>query len=100
MYVYGGRGGSGRVFPNQTAVGRRLRAEFSVVGCTVTTSAAATVSRRPVVVVQTVAVTVAVVMVVVMVMVLLVMVTAVVRPFEVVRGQRGTARSEGQLPAL
>jgi len=100
MYVYGGRGGSGRVFPNQTAVGRSLRAEFPVVGGTVTTSAAAAaaVSRRPVLVVQTVAVPVAVVMVVMMVV--LVMVTATVRPLEVVRGQRGTARRGGQLPAL
>jgi len=71
MYVYGGRG---RVFPNQTAVGWSLRAEFSVVGCTVTTvttsaDAAAAVSRRPLLVVQTVAVPVAVVMVVMMVVV-------------------------------
>lgn len=88
MYVYGGRDGSGRVFPNQTAVGRRLRAaEFPVVGRTVTavtTSAAAVpaVGRRTVLVVQTVAVPGAVVMVV------LVMVTAAVGSLEVVRGQR------------
>jgi len=84
MYVYGGRGGSGRVFPNQTAVGRRLRpAEFPVFGRTVTavtTSSGVTapaVGRRPVLVVQTVAVPGAVVMV-----------TAAVGPLEVVSGQR------------
>jgi len=101
MYVYGGRGGSGRVFPNRTAVGWSLRAEFPVVECTVTTvTTSAAVSRRPVLVVQTIAVPVAAVMVVMMMMVVLMMVTAAMRPLEVVRGQRGTARRGGQLPAL
>lgn len=103
MYVYGSRSGSGRVFPHQTTVGWRLRAEFPAVGCTVTTVTISitAIIHRPVLVVQAVTVAVVVVMVMMMVMVVLVMVTAAVRPLEVIcRRQRTAHRGGGQLPAL
>jgi len=98
MHVYGGRGGSGRVFPHQTAAGRRLQAEFSVVRCTVSAVITSTDAdgHRPVLAVQTVAVAVMVMMVVMVV----VMVTSSVRPPEVVSGRRRTAYADAQLSAL
>lgn len=95
MYVYGGRGGSGRVFPHHTAVGRRLQAELPIVGCTVDAVTTSTDAVSHLIPVQEVAVPVMVMMVV-----MLVMVASSARPPEVVGVRRRTARPGAELPAL
>lgn len=95
MYVYGGRGGSGRVFPHHAAIGRRLQAKLPVVGCTVNAVTTSTDAVSHLMPVQTVTVPVMVIMVMVVVVV-----ASSVRPPEVVGVRRRTARTGAELPAL
>jgi len=95
MYVYCGRGSSGRVFPHHTTVGRRLQAELPVVGRTVNAVATSTDAVSHLMPVQAVAVPV-----IVMMVVMVVVVASSVRPSEVVIVRRRTARPGAELPAL